>query len=77
MATGMRDRCRPPAGLLEEKRGPATAALHAAIGDLGDFEPDGHRFPNAHELADLLDRFDKSGKLLRAIWVPCRTAASS
>ena len=56
MATGMR---APPPVLeqhvLEQQRGPAARALHAAIGDLGHLQARAHRMRDADQLAARLD----------------------
>jgi len=41
--------------LLEEKGGPPTGALHAAIGDLGDLQSRPDRLADPHQLTGLLD----------------------
>ena len=58
--------------VLEQERGPAAGALHAAVGDLGDLEPRAHRVGDAHELAELVDGLDEFAEVVEGHGAPSR-----
>ena len=57
---------RRSTGMLEQQRLAAARLLHHAVGDLAELELDAHRLPDAHELADGVDRRDELGERIEA-----------
>jgi hypothetical protein len=49
--------------VLEDQRGPTAGTLHAAIRDLGHFQPSAHRVRDADQLAGRVDGAKKVSEI--------------